>query len=260
MINHMLTQNKKTIAYLLVLLIVAIAGLFNSSANDGFIWTQPTTIRTPTIPAIWTFSEMYIDRSLQPAILAIEDKVIVIGSDDSEKRSNVIAIDANNNVVEIAIQDNLIYAISPASSRYYLLDAITGKVLQKSTEEPPVRHETTLGNILYQKNGNGDILAITQATNLRLWQVNANAISIPVVTPKHIYAINSDNHVIRLDATTGQFEKFIIFEAMPPSPYSAEYNSLIYAYHLAVDWKSNKLFVYMGDSAQLFAFQLAVSP
>jgi hypothetical protein len=98
----MLTQNKlktRTTVYLLILLIVGLAGLVISSLWEGFVWFPALTMHKPSVNESWVLSEIYIDKNSQPLILAVDDKLIFLGSDDFQKASNIIALQANTGQV-----------------------------------------------------------------------------------------------------------------------------------------------------------------
>jgi outer membrane protein assembly factor BamB len=305
--SYMLTRNKRTIVYVVFLLFVGVIGLLNYSPWEGFIWHPPTTTRKSLVSEDWILSEIYIERQSQPLILAVENKLIFLGSDNSKKKSNVLALDINTgktlwrvnydgivitadtsniivggsgevialnsdsgeilwrtnvatNVTNVAVWDDKVYINGTASSRYYALNASTGKVLQKSKEPYPLNEGATLGNIVYRKDGNGNVIAISKKTGTELWRVYTGAISNLAVTPSSVYAINSNGNIVRLNSGSGNpLNTIIQFEASS-LPHSAENNSLMYSYYVTFDSQSNKLFAYFGDSAQLFAFQLPILP
>jgi outer membrane protein assembly factor BamB len=307
----MLTQNKlktRTTVYLLILLIVGLAGLVISAPWEGSVWFPSLTTHKPSVNESWVLSEIYIGKSAQPLILAVDDKLIFLGSDDFHKTSNIIALQANTgqviwranydgyviavnspavivgqtgqvvaldisdgkvlwkqnilaNVTRVAIKDNLIYAVGAGANHYYILDALTGKVLQKINGECPVWDEVVLGNVTYKEDGNGNVLAINKNNDVELWRTYTGAISNLAATQSYVYAINPNGNVVRLNSMSGDsLNTLIKFESSPPLLHNAEDNSLTYSYYVAVNHQSNKLFVYLGDSAQLFAFQLPISP
>ena len=193
-------------------------------------------------------------------ITTTESKVVVGGT------SRVTALDIQNgskqwstgvlsNVVDIIPKDNKLY-IYGVSVRCYVLDTGNGGVLEKFEKPYSIDEEESLGNVAYMRDGNGYIVATDKSNNQELWRNKANVISNLAVTPKFIYALGEDGSLLQLNSQTGQKENWLVFS--PTSFAERSEQTTSFAYYVAVDTSTNILFVYLGDSAQLFAFQLPI--
>ncbi len=292
------------LASILILLAIGLVGVLISSPGGGFTWPSPLTSHELSIREIWTLSGIYIDYNLQPLILALDSKLIVLGSDDiHQQKSSVIAFDANTghilwrvaydgmvitstgtniivggvgkvmaldgasgkilwetgvqaNVTTIVVEDNLLYVVGAASSHYYVLDAVNGDILSEIGGDYPASQEFILGNIVYKTTGEGDVVAKDRSNGEELWRNHANGISNLATTSSSVYILSRDGNLQKLNPMAGFAENFIRFIPSPFFIYSGEDRGFEYPYYIAVDTRSNFLFVYLGDSSQLFAFNL----
>jgi len=306
--KYMSTQGKpqiRAVVYLLLLLIIGIAGTLISSPGGGVFWPPPTTNHTASIAEIWTLSDIYIGSGLQPQILIVNNKVIVLGSDNiSQKESNILAFDARtgqmawrvaydgivitqhgskiivggigkimaldsdngesiwerslqSNVNRIVVKDNLLYAFGASSSHYYEIDADNGEVLKRlEGTTDSIFQEVALENLIFRKTGKGEVVVVSQVNNEELWRYNANVISnLTADSPSFIYALNRDGDLLKFDYHTSSVKNLLKFSPAPLL-YSNEVGGFEYSYYLARDQRASLLFVYLGDSAQLFAFHI----
>ena len=193
-------------------------------------------------------------------ITTTESKVIVGGA------SRVIALDIQNgstlwgasvlsNVVDIIPKDDRLY-IYGVSVRKYILDVSNGSVLEIFEEPYSIEEEPSIGDIAYTFDGNNNIIATDKPNNQVLWRNQANAVSNLAVTPTFIYALGDDGSLLRFDTQTGQKESWLLFA--PTSFVARSEQTTSFAYYVAIDISTNILFVYLGDGAQLFAFQMPI--
>ncbi|MFT3893314.1 MAG: hypothetical protein QM730_16935 [Anaerolineales bacterium] len=84
------------------------------------------------------------------------------------------------------------------------------------------------------------------------WGINVPTISRIAANSLGVFLLASDGWVLRFDPITGAKKQLIQF-APAPVKWNATRE---YGYHVAVDEQNRLLFVYLGDSAQLFAFRL----
>ena len=302
--KHTMTPNKtkiKNLAYLLILLIIVILNTIIQSPGGGFLWASPVVGHSSSVAEIWSLSEIYINTNLQPLITALDNKLIVMGSDDLSQRSSIMAFEGDSgdviwrvpydgisisstaskvivggagqvmaldgetgsvlwntfvrsNVTRIIPRDDRLYIFGAATNRYYILEANRGNILDKLEGTYTIDQEPSLGNIAYLRDGNGGVFAVNKLNGQEVWRNEANAISNLAVTPSFVYALSQDGNVLRLDSQTGYKESLPIFTSAPFILSSEQ--TVEFPFYVTVDTHTNILFVYLGDSAQLFAFQL----
>jgi outer membrane protein assembly factor BamB len=179
----------------------------------------------------------------------------------------VVALDGNDgktlwdttlraNVTQIILKDNLLYVFGAASNRYYVLNPANGNILKKLEGSYSIAQEPSLENIAYLKQGSGDVLAVDKTNDQELWRVQANAISNLAVTQAFIYALARDGNLLKIDHRTGLIENMVIFSPSPFMLHSNGEGGFTIPYYVAVESDVGILFVYLGDSRQLFAFKI----
>jgi outer membrane protein assembly factor BamB len=177
-------------------------------------------------------------------------------------------------VSKLLVRDNILYA-DTVSENHFLLETETGKILQTisytSTDIPIWSdHKMNLvftGNIEYfQKysnllNGEIDIVAIDGLNGNQLWTASVRAASRIAANVLGVYVLTLDGKLLRFDPVNGTNNQLIQFT--PTSlqrNYSEGGTTRDYGYHIAIDETNQRLFVYLGDSAQLFAYRLPLTP
>jgi hypothetical protein len=177
--------------------------------------------------------------------------VVFVGS-----AAEVIALDGSTgqrlwrtfvftNVRQFELKDNLLYATG--TSRDYILDPETGKIIHGLEVPSPIGLEP-LSGIEYYQNDAGDVISFSHENGQEVWRKNAQVISNLAVTPTYLYALSLEGDLLRLEALTGQSERIVQFS---PAPFRWDDN-----YYVEVDQEAGLLFVYLGDSRQLFAFKI----
>ena len=193
-------------------------------------------------------------------ITSTESKVIAGGA------SRVVALDIQNgstlwstgvraNVVDIIPRDDQLYVYG-VSVRKYILDVSNGSILETFEEPYSIEEEPSIGNIAYTFDGNGNIIATDKLNNQVLWRNKANAISNLAVTDTFIYALGDHGSLLRFDRQTGHKVNLPLLATTSFAARSEQ--TTTFAYYVAIDTSTNILFVYLGDSAQLFAFQMPI--
>lgn len=298
-------QNTRDILLLFVIALVIIVAIVMKSPNDeGYLWASPVTSHQSTVAELWSSSSIFIDDNWhQPLISANNNRLIVLGSDNSTQAESVLAFDGKSgqpiwnashrgftittteskvivggisrvtaldiqngsalwstgvraNVVDIIPRDERLYVYG-VSVRKYILDVSNGSVLETFEKPYSIEEEPSIGDIAYTFDGNGNIIATDKPNNQVLWRNKANAISNLAVTDTFIYALGDDGSLLRFDTQTGQKENWLLFS--PASFATRSEQTTSFAYYVAIDRSTNILFVYLGDSAQLFAFQLPIA-
>ncbi|NIR25765.1 MAG: PQQ-binding-like beta-propeller repeat protein [Gammaproteobacteria bacterium] len=178
------------------------------------------------------------------------------------------------NVAYLLVVDNLIYA---RSSTAHLLRADTGEVIMNFTEGPL---EATLQKWQIQANpeyfsdfaditltqdtkfirgvaefrGDG-VRAVDRQTGEILWQMEDGIISNVAATETVLYLLRRDRRLLGLDTRTGKVVTSVQFEPSPITSKDVD-RGFMGGYYVAVDKEAGRLYAYLGDSAQLFAFKI----
>lgn len=274
----------------LLFIVITIKTVISSMSDYsiGGYWPTPTTNHSASSTEVWVQSEIYIDEGM---ISTLDHKLIVLGSEHASQSPGVIAFDGQSgnrlwridskgftiasmgsvvfvggsmevlaldsstgqrlwrtfmwtNVIRIEIRDNLLYALG--TSRDYILDPETGKIIGKLDENSPIRQEPLSGTEYYLNER--DVISISPENRQEIWRNEANAISDLAVTPTYLYALSLEGNLLRFDALTGQSKHIVQFS---PAPFKFDDY-----YTVEVDQDAGLIFVYLGDSAQIFAFNI----
>lgn len=178
----------------------------------------------------------------------------------------------SRSVLKLLYRENILY-VDTIGGGFFILDAETGKVIQSmdytidgiSNKEIPdwSDHKKDLqfaGNIMYfQKQTGypdyeGELIALDEISGNEVWNSgDIFAASRSVASPLGIFVLNLDGELLKFSPTDGGKKTIIKFT---PAPLLRdELGGWNYGYYVSVDVDHHLLFVYMGDSAQLFAFQ-----
>jgi hypothetical protein len=183
----------------------------------------------------------------------------------------------SRSVLKLLIRDNTLY-IDIVGGGYFLLEAKTGKIIQQisyAINDAPNKdipdwsdHKMDLefvGDIAYfQKQTSypdyeGEIIAMEELSGNQIWgSGDLFAASRNAASPLGIFVLGLDGKLLKFNPTEGFKEEIIQFTPAPVLRDDKE--GWNYGYYVAVDTDTQSLFVYMGDSTQLFAFQLPVLP
>ncbi len=100
----------------------------------------------------------------------------------------------------------------------------------------------------------GSIFALDYKTGELLWKTDNNIISNAVYSSSQnmIYALTHSGELVAINENNGQSK---MVAQLSPVPFVLNGEAIIGSYQLAYDASSNILFVSLGDSRQLFAFQ-----
>ena len=105
-----------------------------------------------------------------------------------------------------------------------------------------------------------EIIAIDNQSNSQLWATKVDSVTRVATNSLGAYLLTPEGFLIRLDAADGNLTNLIQFTpALNLRKYYEDGLASELGYHLTVDKYNHQLFVYFGDSAQIFAFQLPVS-
>lgn len=180
------------------------------------------------------------------------------------------------NVTNVLVRENILY-VDTVGGGYFLFDADTGKILQiipytvgeAPNPDIPIwsNHNMNLqfvGNIGFFQYPTdfpvhkGEIIATNEISGNQIWTSGSfYAATRLAASPLGVFVLDSDGKLLRFGTTDGAKDQVIQFT---PAPNLSNNEGWVYDYYVAVDPNNKLLFVYLGDSAQLFAFQLPVSP
>jgi outer membrane protein assembly factor BamB len=183
----------------------------------------------------------------------------------------------SRSVLKLLLRDNILY-VDTVGGSFFLLDEETGRIIQSisyTINGAPNKdipdwsdHKLNLqfvGNIGYfQKQTGypdyrGEIIAMEEHSGNQIWSSgDLFAASRNTASPLGIFVLSLDGILLKFNPTDGVKEEIIQFTPSPVLRDDEE--GWNYGYYVAVDTDTQSLFVYLGDSAQLFAFQLPVPP
>jgi len=272
---------------------------------------------------LWVRTNYYIDSKDDAQMVALGNKLFIIGSASDKELSRLIALDARTgdtiwqygdrnvdvltdsvnklfigelgggkvtalnpdtgaiewatngrigNVTNLLVRENILY-VDTVGKNYFLFDVNTGNILKTipyvvgKAPNPDIPiwsyHHMNLqfvGNVgFFQTSTNfpmdkGDITAIDEISGNQIWNSGSFYAATRIATsPLGVFVLDSDGKLLRFGPTDGKKDQVIQFI---PAPNLNNNEGWIYGYHVAVDSDNQLLFVYLGDSAQLFAFQL----
>jgi hypothetical protein len=178
----------------------------------------------------------------------------------------------NGNVTKVLVRDNILY-VDTVGGSHVILDAETGELLQTiaytvdNAPNPNIPlwsdHNMNLqfvGNMMYfQKQTGfpdykGEIIALDEFGRNQAWSYGPlSAASRMASSPIGIFVLDLDGKLLEFDPNDGSEGQIIQFV---PALVLRHEDGWVYGYHVAVDSDNQLLFVYLGDSAQLFAFHI----
>jgi len=248
-----------------------------SNQSDGY----PRVIALDEISGreVWEYKDQ------NAVVLEAANKNVYVGEVGSvtalnSESGNVLWSTAlrSRSITKLVIQDGVIY-VDAVGADYYLLDMETGAVLQSISytinnnmnSNLPVwsDHQMNLelsDNAMYfqKQTGlypNGDAVEITAMDKLKnqLWSTTIPAVSRISVNSSGGYILTLDGILMRLNSSEGLSKSLLEFTPPPNLTSTLENGDVVgYGYYVAVD--EQMLYIYFGDSAQLFAYQLPISP
>ena len=173
--------------------------------------------------------------------------------------------------VTLHIQGDTLYA-GDGSLLYELLNTQTGEVLEwgsfrdgkyPPSEIYPARElqansslsvDAVVGNKGYWRGTDG-VAARDISSGSELWFSKISLISPIAVAGKSIYAISENGKLMRFDTATGATSVMISYTPAPLARLTKDEADL-YNNFVAADPTSNMVYVYLGDSETLMAYQL----
>ncbi|HKJ39868.1 MAG TPA: PQQ-binding-like beta-propeller repeat protein [Anaerolineales bacterium] len=176
------------------------------------------------------------------------------------------------NVTKVFVRENKLY-VDTVGTNHVILDAETGKLLQiipyavDNVPNPEIPNWSNAnmnlqftGNIMYfQKQSGypdykGEISAIDELSRDQVWNSGPlSAVTRIVTSPIGIFVLEIDGKLSRFEPSDGAKEQIIQFV---PTLTLRNEEGWVYGYYVAVDSDNQLLFVYLGDSRQLFAFNI----
>lgn len=110
---------------------------------------------------------------------------------------------------------------------------------------------------MFFRTGNtvGSVFAVNQTTGQVLWQTDSNIISNIVYLPSYekVVVLTRDGRLLSINAQSGEREVWAEFSN---TPFVLNGEEVVGGYELAYNENSRILYLLLGDSRQLFAFQI----
>jgi len=137
------------------------------------------------------------------------------------------------------------------------IETNTGKTKWETDISGPMRMSPLFTqDIIFAREGEimGRTYAISRATGKTLWKTNDNIISNIAYSPEkeRIYLLTRDGELLSVDKKSGVVSILIQFTN---TPFILNGEQQVGGYEVAYDDSTNIVFVTLGDSRQLFAFQ-----
>jgi outer membrane protein assembly factor BamB len=176
------------------------------------------------------------------------------------------------NVTNVLVRENILY-VDTVGGGYFLFDADTGNILQTipyTVGEAPnpdipiwsdhnmnLQFVGNMGFFQYPTDFpmyKGEITATDEISGNQIWTSGSfYAATRLAASPLGIFVLDSDGKLLSFGLTDGEMNQVIQFE---PAPTLRNEDGDTYGYYVAVDSDNQLLFLYLGDSAQLFAFHI----
>jgi outer membrane protein assembly factor BamB len=172
------------------------------------------------------------------------------------------------------------YTPDTVSGNHFLLDSATGKVFQSieytidsaPNEDIPQlsNHRMNLDyieNISFFQKQIGwpsvkeiEIIATDETSGTQLWSSTLPLVGRAAPSQFGVFALQIDGKVLHLNPVSGVSSNLVQFDTTLTKQYQYKEGTYQnYGYFVTVDNESQSLFVYLGDSRQLFAFKLPES-
>ena len=161
----------------------------------------------------------------------------------------------------LQVYDDLVY-VRFVNGERFLLQANDGKMILNWGAQPGFDsayfHDRILTPDIEYQLDLGQVVAIDRHTDTLLWY-EGGALSNFVVTSSHIYAIIAEDDELKLmdfNPSTGEVETTIKFEPYTSQYYTSRLYLADFPHRVAVDEQAGLVYVFLGDSSQLFAFKM----
>ncbi len=183
----------------------------------------------------------------------------------------------SRSVIRLFVVDHLVH-VESTNHIFHLVQVDTGEILQTYTAptvatvqaaqvqlqvisptlqiEPEFFQDSTfITNEMIFEQRNDTIRAVNRQTKEFLWERTEKTVSNIVTTNSTLYMLTLDGKLVGIDIYNGQLVTSVQFEPSPFIRYNPE--GQIRNYYIAVDMDKKLLYALLGDSRQLFAFQVA---
>jgi len=155
-------------------------------------------------------------------------------------------------VYELYLIDDVLYA--DMGTRFYAMSPQTGEILQEVNgsdfeDEPPFWRNPPDGWETFL----GGRISLHRAAGWVSWDAEETFISRVAINRSKLFALTEDGQLLQIDLTTGITTRLVVFE---PTPFIRQ-NEVGNQFHFYVSSDTHYLFAYLGDSGQLFAFELS---
>ena len=230
-------------------------------AESGLIVMQGRSGRI-----LWQKRGNFLDVAADTTAVYLSEasSVLAISPETGESIWTVKLPGFHNNVIYLYVVDDILYTKGSVSGER-LLDVHTGDIYDMTktfTQLPPSilnRVPTIKKNKIFFGAGQksvGFCIAYQRHPYKFLWRTkNENVISNIAASNKVVYFLTADDEIMMLDANTG--ESLATAYITPSINFFKNQGAVQHeGYHIAVDDENNRLYVILGDSNQMFAFQI----
>jgi len=241
---------------------VVILGLLNLAGEEELIVLDGLDGET----ILWRITGQ--PRLGYPSAMAINNAVLYVGF--SAGTGNVAAYELKTGqelwlsrsiggraISLVKVDDKYVYVLTESGRVRLAVD--TGKKMLLAgqfenyteyvqTDYIAYRIDYTPGTIYVQ-----GVQAIDRTTGKSLW-TNSDVIGSIAVSDQAVFALVEDNQLLGLDPAGG--EKLFSIQFSPPAFRQQNSDGGLDAYHVAIDKQTGMLYIFLGDSRQLFAFEI----
>ncbi len=224
---------------------------------------------------LWTYNGGYVDGfAISPTTVFVGDAGYITALDI--ETGDVLwntEMPGRKGATTLHIQGNTLYA-GNGSLLYELLNTQTGEVLDEGLyrdgKYPPsdifparelqsidssLSVDAVVGNKGYWRGTDG-VVARDISSGSELWFYAIPLISPIAITQDSIYAISEDGKLMHFDSATGTASAIIYYTPAPLTRLTEEEADGLYHNFVASDLTNNMVYVYLGDSETLMAYQL----
>jgi len=252
-------------------------------------------VTNPYIESLWVHPKLFSTGGEQSLLVAGNGMVFLLGSDDRYSKSKVIAFDEQSgeikwsvnypegrrillsssslytggvgkvialdpstgelvwettlplsrSVTVMLLHENILY-IDTVSGRYHMLDAQTGEIIQtvnySNTDKMPLWREKVFDS------------AESGLVNDVLKRRGEQRISNIAKSEENLYVLTQNGNILQINSQTENEIFLASFDLTPFLSQNSKGNP--YYFYIAVDDDNELLFIYLGDSGQMFALRI----
>lgn len=152
--------------------------------------------------------------------------------------------------------DEITFIQQPTEASLQAIETQSGKLIwEANVQQEYIRPPVFTEEIIFIRTGRGlgSVYAINRQTGNILWHTERNVVSNVAATKSTVFLLTLDGKLLGFD----QQGKLITSVRFNPGPFILNGpDAQVGGYYVAIDRDAQMLFVFLGDSNQLFAFRL----